>query len=50
MTLRQNPQDMYDCDRHVAEIYDQIETYDDDVHLIRRLIGDRQRLRILEPG
>lgn len=47
--MRQNPPDMYDCDRHIAEIYDQSETYDDDLQLIRRLIGDRQRLRILEP-
>ena len=27
---------MYDVEAHVAEIYDQSETYADDVHLIRR--------------
>lgn len=40
---------MYDIDSHIAELYDQSETYDDDVRLIRRLIGDRTALRILEP-
>jgi SAM-dependent methyltransferase len=40
---------MYDVDPHVAEIYDQVETYSDDVDLIRRLIDGRGPLRILEP-
>jgi len=40
---------MYDLDAHVAEIYDQIETTTADIALIRRLIGARNRLRILEP-
>ncbi len=39
----------YDVDPHVAEIYDQLETYRDDVALIRRLLGARPALRILEP-
>jgi SAM-dependent methyltransferase len=39
----------YDVDSHIAEIYDQIETTSDDVDLIRRLIGSRGPLRILEP-
>ncbi|MCC7352765.1 MAG: class I SAM-dependent methyltransferase [Anaerolineae bacterium] len=40
---------MYDVDPHVAEIYDQVETYTNDVELIRNLIGGRGLLRILEP-
>jgi SAM-dependent methyltransferase len=40
---------MYDVEPHIAEIYDQIETGTDDVMLIRRLIGDRKQVRILEP-
>jgi SAM-dependent methyltransferase len=40
---------MYDLDAHVAEIYDQLETGTADVALLRRLIGDAKRLRILEP-
>ena len=40
---------MYDLDPHVAEIYDKTETKTEDVALIRRLIGARQRLRLLEP-
>jgi SAM-dependent methyltransferase len=39
----------YELDPSIAEIYDQSETYDDDVTLLRRLIGARQGLRILEP-
>jgi SAM-dependent methyltransferase len=39
----------YDVEPHVAEIYDQVETYTDDVELIRRLIGGREPWRILEP-
>jgi SAM-dependent methyltransferase len=40
---------MYDIEPHIAEIYDQVETYSDDVELIRKLIGNRGPLRILEP-
>jgi SAM-dependent methyltransferase len=40
---------MYDVEPRVAEIYDQVETYTDDVELIRRLIGGRGPWRILEP-
>ena len=44
-----NETNMYDVEPHVAEIYDQVETYADDVELIRGLIGERGPLRILEP-
>jgi len=44
-----NRTNVYDVEPHVAEIYDQQEDYTDDVELIRRLIGHRQSLRILEP-
>jgi SAM-dependent methyltransferase len=40
---------MYDVEPHVAEIYDQVEAFTDDVQLVRRLIGSCRRLRILEP-
>jgi hypothetical protein len=40
---------MYDVEPHVAGIYDQSETYTDDVKLIRCLIGERGPWRILEP-
>ena len=40
---------MYDVEPHVAEIYDQVETCTDDVALIRRLVGGRGPLDILEP-
>lgn len=40
---------MYDIELHIAEIYDQSETYTDDVELVRNLIGERGPLRILEP-
>jgi SAM-dependent methyltransferase len=43
-----NATNMYDVEPHIAEIYDQIETYTDDVELIRRLMGRRGPLRILE--
>jgi len=44
-----NTTNMYDVEPHIAEIYDQIETHTDDVELIRRLLGGRGPLRILEP-
>jgi SAM-dependent methyltransferase len=40
---------IYDVEPHIAEIYDQGETYTDDVELIRNLIGGREHLRVLEP-
>jgi SAM-dependent methyltransferase len=40
---------MYNLDAHIAEIYDQQETYRDDLTLIRSLIQNRGALRILEP-
>jgi SAM-dependent methyltransferase len=39
----------YDLDIHVAEIYDLFETEQNDVELLRRLIGATCSLRILEP-
>jgi SAM-dependent methyltransferase len=39
----------YDIDSHIAEIYDQFVTERDDVELVRDLISDKGRLRILEP-
>lgn len=44
-----NATNMHDIEPHVAEIYDQANTYTDDVELIRNLIGARGPLRILEP-
>lgn len=40
---------MYDLDPHIAELYDQQETYHDDVELIQKLIGPYGPRRILEP-
>ncbi|MFP4394388.1 MAG: class I SAM-dependent methyltransferase, partial [Anaerolineales bacterium] len=40
---------LYDIDAHIAEIYDQIMTTTADLAPIRRLIGARRGLRILEP-
>ena len=40
---------LYDINAHIAECYDQRETDRQDVELIRKLIGDRQGLHILEP-
>jgi SAM-dependent methyltransferase len=47
--MSHNTTNMYDIEPHIAEIYDQIETYTDDVELIRHLIGRWGPLRILEP-
>jgi SAM-dependent methyltransferase len=41
--------DGYDLDPTIAEIYDQVETHEHDLALLRRLIGPRRKLRILEP-
>lgn len=40
---------MYDLDTHVAEIYDQLTTETADIAMVRRLLGGRTGLRILEP-
>jgi SAM-dependent methyltransferase len=40
---------MYDLDAHVAELYDQQETYNDDVELLLKLSGPLGTRRILEP-
>ena len=47
--MSHNKTNMYDIEPHIAEIYDQVEIYHDDVELIRKLIGGRGPLRILEP-
>ncbi|UCH43629.1 MAG: class I SAM-dependent methyltransferase [Dehalococcoidales bacterium] len=47
--MSQNKTNIYDIEPHLAEVYDQSEIYQDDVELIRDLIGDRKPLRILEP-
>ena len=39
----------YELDPHIAEIYDVVEADEDDVGLIRRLIGARGELRVFEP-
>lgn len=39
----------YDTDIHLAEIYDQNESGQDDVNLIRRLIDNLGKMKILEP-
>lgn len=43
------PLDAYMMDSHIAEVYDQTETYTDDIEFICRLLGDTAPLRILEP-
>lgn len=40
---------MYAFEAHIAEIYDQHETYGDDLALVRKLIGPKKGLCILEP-
>jgi len=47
--MAQNKVSMYDVESHIAEIYDQQENYTNDVELIKKLIGGRESLRILEP-
>jgi SAM-dependent methyltransferase len=49
MLMSRNKTNMYDIEPHIAEIYDLQETYGDDVELVRKLIGGRGPLRILEP-
>ena len=47
--MAKNEVNMYEFGSYIAEIYDQSETYTDDVDLILKLIGDRSNLTILEP-
>lgn len=47
--MSHNTTNMYDIEPHIAEIYDNQETYTDDVELIRNLMGDCGPLSILEP-
>jgi SAM-dependent methyltransferase len=44
-----NTVSMYDVEAHIAEVYDQMENYTDDVDLIKKLIGERRNQEILEP-
>ncbi len=44
-----NEVNMYEFGSYIADIYDQSETYADDVDLITKLIGNRKSLKILEP-
>lgn len=39
----------YDVGNYISEIYDQTETQRDDVSLLRKLLGESTRLKILEP-
>jgi hypothetical protein len=47
--MAQNTTNPYDVDAHIAEAYDLCETETADVELIRRLVGEKKNLRILEP-
>jgi SAM-dependent methyltransferase len=47
--MRSNKINPYDIEPHLAEIYDQTETQFEDVALLRELIGNDRRLKILEP-
>jgi SAM-dependent methyltransferase len=47
--MQHDPVNPYDIEPHIAELYDLAETTQDDVALLRRLIGPEPRLRILEP-
>ncbi len=44
-----NQTNLYDFDRHIAEIYDRVENESEDLDLIRKLIGHQKAQRILEP-
>ncbi len=44
-----NKNSMYDLGTYIAEIYDQEENHNDDVLLIKDLMGGRKNLKILEP-
>ncbi len=47
--MSQNKTNIYNIEPHVAEVYDQQQTFTDDIELLKRLIGDRSLLCILEP-
>jgi SAM-dependent methyltransferase len=47
--MGRNKTNPYDIESHLAEIYDQTETQVEDVALLRELIGNNRRLKILEP-
>jgi len=47
--MPENDKRKYDADRHIADIYDDHETTVEDVALVRRLIGHRRKLKIVEP-
>ncbi|MEN6356921.1 MAG: class I SAM-dependent methyltransferase [Armatimonadota bacterium] len=47
--MSNNEVNWYDLDRHIAQWYDFTQRGVDDVVQIRRLIGERRNLRILEP-
>lgn len=47
--MNRNETNLYDLEPHIAEIYDQSQTYTDDVDFIRSLMRGRGALRILEP-
>jgi len=47
--MSKNTDNSYELDARILEIYDQTETQTADVQLLRRLIGGRGPLRILEP-
>lgn len=47
--MSHNKTNIYDVEPHIAEVYDQIETFTDDVELLQDLIGKHNPLRILEP-
>lgn len=49
LQMPENSKRKYSADEHIAEIYDQIETYSDDTDLVRRLIGSHKNLAIFEP-
>ena len=47
--MSHNKTNIYDVEPHITEVYDQQETFAEDVELLRNLIGNRGPLRILEP-
>ncbi|MBN2240015.1 MAG: class I SAM-dependent methyltransferase [Dehalococcoidales bacterium] len=47
--MSRNKTNMYDVDAHIAEIYDAQQNNTDDIILLKKLIGERRSLNILEP-
>ena len=47
--MSMNQQNLYDFDIHIAEIYDQKESNMRDVELLQSLLGNKEKLQILEP-